>query len=191
MGGYVINFAVYTMAMLGLIFFALMVYKKTAGFAGGVKNGGKSLAIEETMTIAPRKTLYVVRAGEERFLIASDVDKTTLISKLQDNTEIPAIQKANHDTEICHNVENSRLNEALDLIYPKKNVVKQSFPRQPKSAEKVLARQVSANHSQEVKTSDTKKASSIEELPVIVDFKDKQLNKQQSVIRNMLKKINE
>lgn len=33
MGSYVINFTVYTMAMLGLIFFAIFIYKK-------VINGG-------------------------------------------------------------------------------------------------------------------------------------------------------
>lgn len=83
MGGYVVNFAVYTMAMIGLIFFALMIYKK---FSIGGVSGRKSefLGVEESMSIGPRKTLYVVRAGNERFLIAGDVDKTTLISKLDE-----------------------------------------------------------------------------------------------------------
>ena len=158
MGGYVINFAVYTMAMLGLIFFALMVYKKTAGFSGGGKNGGKSLAIEETMSIAPRKTLYVVRAGEERFLIASDVDKTSLIAKLGNDND---------------------------------KVSTQRFSAQQMPSQEVTDKQVFPDQAQEAKNFDGGKTSSVEELPVIVDFKDKQLNKQQSVIRNMLKKINE
>ena len=83
MTGYLVNFTVYTMAMLGLIFFALMVYKKfAAGSSFSKISKNKTLSIEETISIAPRKTLYVVKAGEERFLIAGDVDKTTLISKL-------------------------------------------------------------------------------------------------------------
>jgi len=83
MGGYLVNFAVYTMAMIGLIFFALMIYKK---FSISGVSGKKSefLGVEESMSIGPRKTLYVVRAGKERFLIAGDVDKTTLISKLDE-----------------------------------------------------------------------------------------------------------
>lgn len=160
MGGYVINFAVYTMAMLGLIFFALMVYKKTAGFAGGGKNGGKSLEIEEAMSIAPRKTLYVVRAGEERFLIASDVDKTSLIAKLEADNNISARQ-----------------------VLSQADSAQQTPPQE--------GEQVPQSQAQEVKTFDKKKSPSVEELPVIVDFKDKKLNRQQSVIRNMLKKINE
>ena len=70
MGSYIANFTVYTMAMLGLIFFALFVYKKfMAGGLGG--SSSKFLSIEETMNINPRKSLLVVRAGNEKFLVAS------------------------------------------------------------------------------------------------------------------------
>ncbi len=91
MGGYIANFTVYTMAMLGLICFALFVYKKFL-----ISNTGKNsnfLGIEECISLAPRKTLYVVRAGNERFLIASDVDKTSLISKLDTNTKEQRVEK--------------------------------------------------------------------------------------------------
>lgn len=84
MGSYIANFTVYTMAMLGLIFFAIFVYKKFMDGGLGTKNS-KFLNIEETMNINPRKSLLVVRAGNERFLIASDVDRTTLLSKLDEN----------------------------------------------------------------------------------------------------------
>lgn len=40
MGGYLVNFAVYTMAMIGLIFFALMLYKKFAIGGDCSKNPG-------------------------------------------------------------------------------------------------------------------------------------------------------
>lgn len=91
MGGYLVNFSVYTMAMIGLIFFALMIYKKFSG--DGVLNKKSGfLSVEESINIAPRKNLYVIRAGEERFLIAGDVDKTTLISKLNEGEEKPSIR---------------------------------------------------------------------------------------------------
>jgi flagellar biogenesis protein FliO len=81
MGGYIANFTVYTMAMIGLICFAIFVYKKFTD--GTMRSGdGKFLEVEESMSLSPRKTLHVVRAGNEKFLIASDVDRTTLISKL-------------------------------------------------------------------------------------------------------------
>lgn len=87
MGHYILSFTVYTLAMSGLIFFALFVYKKVMSGSISTKNS-KILSVEETMSISPRKTLMIVRAGEERFLIASDIDKTTLISKLQNNESI-------------------------------------------------------------------------------------------------------
>ena len=86
MGGYITNFAVYTMAMIGLIFFALLTYKK---FFCGNGFGKKSdfLNIEESISLAPRKNLYVIRAGNERFLVASDSDRTNLISKLDESAK--------------------------------------------------------------------------------------------------------
>lgn len=95
MGSYIANFTVYTMAMLGLIFFALFVYKKVMG--GGIGgSSSKFLCIEETMNINPRKSLLVVRAGNEKFLVASDVDRTTLISKLGNQSMVPKIEKFEH-----------------------------------------------------------------------------------------------
>lgn len=83
MGGLIANISIYTMAMTGLIFFALLVYKK---FFSGTGFGSKSgfLGVEECISLAPRKNLYVVRAGKERFLVASDADRTSLISRLDE-----------------------------------------------------------------------------------------------------------
>ncbi len=90
MSGYLINFIVYTTAMVGLIFLALFVYKKTAaGF--GTSSKSKFLNVEDCISLAPRKNLYVIRAGKERFLVASDVDRTSLISKLDDNSSLQKI----------------------------------------------------------------------------------------------------
>lgn len=88
MGGYLVNFAIYTMSMLGLIFLALMIYQKTANNCGLGHKNNNFLGIEEAISMGARKTLYVVRAGEERFLIASDVDKTSFIAKLDHNAAI-------------------------------------------------------------------------------------------------------
>ncbi len=79
MSGYLINFIVYTAAMVGIIFLALFVYKK---FSYCAVSKSKFLDIEDCIGLGPRKNLYVIRAGHERFLVASDVDKTSLISKL-------------------------------------------------------------------------------------------------------------
>ena len=81
MGHYLIHFSIYTMAMIGLIFFALFVYKKFSVTTMSLKRKG-ILNIEDSLGLSPRKTLYIVKAGSEKFLIAADLDRTTLISKL-------------------------------------------------------------------------------------------------------------
>lgn len=101
MGGYLVNFSIYTMAMIGLIFFALMIYKKFSGDGILSKKSG-FLSVEESINIAPRKNLYVIRAGEERFLIAGDVDKTTLISKLNEGEEKSSIRTRELQQHVQH-----------------------------------------------------------------------------------------
>lgn len=80
--GYLSNFIVYTLAMTGIIMLALFVFKYTTGYK--VKGFGmaKGLKVTDTLNLTPRKTLYVVEAEGEKFLIAGDTDRTTLISKL-------------------------------------------------------------------------------------------------------------
>ena len=87
MSGYLVNFIVYTAAMVGIIFLALFVYKKCS-YAGNSKSTISN--VEDCINRAPRKTLYVIRAGKERFLVASDVNQTSLISKLDENQSAAA-----------------------------------------------------------------------------------------------------
>ncbi|MBO6272134.1 flagellar biosynthetic protein FliO [bacterium] len=81
------NFIVYLLAMLGIIILALFVYKKFNVNSLGIKNN-HSLKIEDALSLSARKTLYVIRNGSERFLIAADMERTTLISKLDNNSEV-------------------------------------------------------------------------------------------------------
>ncbi len=81
--GYISNFIVYFLAMIGIIILALYVYKQFN--VSGIGNRRSNLlSIEDTLSLTPRKTLYVIREGSERFLIAADLDRTTLISKLEE-----------------------------------------------------------------------------------------------------------
>jgi flagellar biogenesis protein FliO len=87
MSGYLLHFIIYTMAMLGIIVLAIFTYKMTYG-TGKFGIHSSLLSVTDSMKLTPKKTLYVVKAGDERFLIASDFDSTTLISKLGENENI-------------------------------------------------------------------------------------------------------
>ncbi len=85
--GYLANFIVYTLAMVGVMGLALFAFKKFA-LGGGKSSGSKNLRVLDTMALSARKTLYIVSAGDEKFLIAGDVDRTTLISKLGETKQV-------------------------------------------------------------------------------------------------------
>lgn len=79
--GYLSNFIVYMLAMVGVMMLALFIFKHST--AVKFKNGGsKYLKVVDSLSLGARKTLYIVSAGAEKFLIAGDLDRTTLISKL-------------------------------------------------------------------------------------------------------------
>ena len=81
--GYITNFIVYTLAMVGVIVVALLVFKNaTTGCCG---KSSKYLRILDTISLGQRKTLYIVSTGKEQFLIAGDVNNTCLISKLENS----------------------------------------------------------------------------------------------------------
>ena len=103
--GYLANFMVYTLAMVGVIAVALLIFKN-ATTSGAIKKS-KYLSIIDTMSIGPRKTLYIVSAGHEKFLIAGDVDKTSLISKLESaSQEVPLVLKTEEKSTFKETMEN-------------------------------------------------------------------------------------
>ncbi len=161
MGSYILNFTVYTMAMCGLIFFALFIYKKFAD--GGIySKNSKFLKVEDTLSIGPRKTLYVVKAGNEKFLIAGDAEKTSLISKLEINNS--------NDFE-------TQLQQAQ--LQPQRI---SNYAAPPEKTPVVT--------SENLQTDDTFKG--IDDLPQIVDFpKRNKSTKSGNVIQSMIAKVKE
>lgn len=89
MQGYIVHFFAYTMAMAGFFAVCLFIYKKLCiqGFSSGKT---EFLTIENGVRINARKQIFVVKAGDERFLVASDYDRTTLLAKLETNQKSEA-----------------------------------------------------------------------------------------------------
>lgn len=84
--GYITNFIVYTLAMVGVIVVALLVFKNAT--SAGCGKSSKYLKVIDSISIGQRKTLYIVSTGKEQFLIAGDVNNTCLISKLDGIGEV-------------------------------------------------------------------------------------------------------
>ncbi|MBD5401739.1 FliO/MopB family protein [bacterium] len=180
MGSYIANFAVYTMAMTGLIFFAVFAYKKFMN-GGFRKDSSNFLSIEESMNINPRKSLLVVRAGSEKFLIASDVDRTTLLSKLDETSSVSS-QKLNLMRDKYVEYIPEQIQEQVPepvIVQPEKEPVRLDVIREKNP----LGRKMDTReHVTESKTLSPK--------TVTLNF-DKPVNHGFSTMKEMAKKINE
>lgn len=95
MTGYLTGFMVYMMAMLGVIFIALVVVKKSINL-GSAKQKNNFLKIESSLSLEPRKNLYIVRAGNERFLVSSGVEGCQFMTKIEENN-IPSKAEISND----------------------------------------------------------------------------------------------
>ena len=241
MGGYLVNFAVYTMAMIGLIFFALMVYKKCSEYGRLTITKTRLIDIEETISLAPRKTLHIVRVNNERFLIAGDVDKTTLLAKLNSDSSVSDAQISDikiTDTpisEIKQNINNSN-NKVTNISIS--DTIKNSLKNVTKIAAKVAIPDIptktdkkedelkvteknfddfleeNSNVSENIENNVTdiidkqeitqeeivkvrknsgklpqEITSSVDDIPVIVDFPNRKKEKNEDVLHSMLRKI--
>lgn len=107
--GYLSHFAVYTLAMLSVIGIALFVYKKfnMVNFSSRKSN---LLRVEDVLSLSPRKTLYVINANGEKFLIAGDLDRTTFISKLEQKEQVRE-KRNEHSVDLTEFIQNE------DILY--------------------------------------------------------------------------
>lgn len=109
MSEYITGFAVYTFAIIGVILLAFVIAKKSMMSYGMSGKRDIFLDVEQSLNIAPRKTVQVVRAGNEKFLIALDPERTTFLTKLSSENSIQI------DTELSAEAE----------VYTEKDEIKQ------------------------------------------------------------------
>ena len=121
---YLIKFIFYTSGVIGLLFIAFLVAKNSLNINTAFAKKNKNLEIEESLSLSPRKTLHVVRAFNEKFLIASDATSTTLLATL------------NTDGEIITN-ENNNINEEFKE-YLEEKPVRQTRKRKTSSDGSVI-----------------------------------------------------
>ena len=96
---YFIQFLAYTMAMVGFLAICVVIYKKLG--INSFSQSNKDLYIENGLRINARKYIYIIKAGNERFLVASDIERTTMLAKLQeDENPIKKSQEINKTVDI-------------------------------------------------------------------------------------------
>lgn len=84
---YLGSFLLYTLGAVALIYGAYWYARRSTGMLpGAVKKADPqlpALEIESTLALEPRKTLYVIRSGQERFLLAASGESAELLSRLE------------------------------------------------------------------------------------------------------------
>lgn len=181
MGTYLLNFIVYTMAMVGLLLVGVMVYKKTM-FGNNSAQNAKGLKVENALSLSPRKTLYIVKAGMERFLIAADTERTTFLAKLSANTQEAALSEAMTTVEVepLKNFKQT-FNASGEL---KEQKVAAAYDTQGYTKEQSY---VEADNAHEIK----KKTSAVDYSEVMKALEGNSVNVKRPVMRELLRKLNE
>ena len=104
--GYITNFIVYTLAMVGVIVVALLVFKNATSI-GSIKSS-KYLKIIDSISLGQRKNLFIVSTGKEQFLIAGDVNNTSLISKLENLSEPLSAKQNLENNDVFNNFDKAQ-----------------------------------------------------------------------------------
>jgi len=88
MGAFLVRTIVCTGAIVGFLLLAYIVAKNCMNGTVPFRRKKSNLEIEESLAISPRKTLHIIKAFDEKFLIASDATSTILLAKLNAKNEI-------------------------------------------------------------------------------------------------------
>ena len=82
---YITAFIFYTLAMVGILLVGFVIYKKT--LTPNKMDTKGTIKVLDSCMIAPKKNLLIVKAGNEKFLIASDAERTTFLAKLSGESD--------------------------------------------------------------------------------------------------------
>ena len=78
--------------VLGLIYGAAILYKRT--MTGSINNPQKQMRIQETLNLTPKRSLHIVKVGEQTLLIGATDQGINLLSELSvesDNDHFQAV----------------------------------------------------------------------------------------------------
>lgn len=98
---YLGSFVLYTLGAVGLMYGAYWYARRSIAATSPTApaEAPNAMVLESSLSLEPQKTLYIVRIGEERFLMATTAEGLQLLSKLEKETplvpevDIPVVQE--------------------------------------------------------------------------------------------------
>lgn len=155
MAGYAIKFTLFLALVLGLFYGVVQVLKKGVFSKGklGFLNNTKMIEVLSTTYIAPKRSLMVVKAHKQIFLVANSESGFTFLSEMTDTTGLlkegeKHVTGSNFDTNMASAEDNE---EAEMLIKLKENILESTPVREEKGISKIAVAKDIVKFSDELK----------------------------------------
>lgn len=131
---YITAFIFYTLAMIGILLIGFVIYKNTMMVKRSETRG--SIKILDSLPVGNKKTLLIVKIKNEKFLIASGLEHTTFLAKLNDDNQKTVNQNPQKEEVISRNELKKILNEENNTnMMTKENQMNVNFFNKPKKEE--------------------------------------------------------
>ena len=131
---YITAFIFYTLAMIGILLIGFVIYKNTMMVKKSETRG--SIKILDSLPVGNKKTLLIVKIKNEKFLIASGLEHTTFLAKLNDDNQKTTNQNPQKEETISRNELKKILNEENNSnMMTKENQMNVNFFNKPKKEE--------------------------------------------------------
>lgn len=131
---YITAFIFYTLAMIGILLIGFVIYKNTMMVKKSETRG--SIKILDSLPVGNKKTLLIVKIKNEKFLIASGLEHTTFLAKLNDDNQKTTNQNPQKEEVISRNELKKILNEENNAnMMTKENQMNVNFFNKPKKEE--------------------------------------------------------
>ena len=140
--GYAAKFTVFLALVLGLFYGVVQVLKKGVFNKGklGFLNNGKMIEVISTTYVAPKKSLMIVKAHKQLFLVANSETGLQFLAEMKDTTGIiKEGEKAITGTNFDLNMLNAEVNSETSTVTLKENIM-ESTPIKEETALSKIAK---------------------------------------------------
>ncbi len=152
--GYAAKFTIFLALVLGLFYGVVQVLKKGVFNKGklGFLNNGKMIEVISTTYVAPKKSLMIVKAHKQLFLVANSETGLQFLAEMKDTTGIikegeKSITGTNFDLSML----NAEANEEVSPITLKENIMESTPVREETALSKIAKATDVVKFSEELK----------------------------------------
>jgi flagellar biogenesis protein FliO len=152
--GYAAKFTIFLALVLGLFYGVVQILKKGVFNKGklGFLNNGKMIEVISTTYVAPKKSLMIVKAHKQLFLVANSETGLQFLAEMKDTTGIiKEGEKSITGTNFDLNMLNAEANEETSTITLKENIMESTPVKEETALSKIAKATDVVKFSEELK----------------------------------------